>query len=435
MTTSQRTLDLDITGIAHGGTFIARHEGRVVFVPDAVPGERVRVRISDADERAGSRRFWRAETLEVLDASSHRRPHVWAEADVSRAPEDRVGGADLGHIALDHQRVLKRQVLQEALDKFAGARVVAPEVEAVGTGEGTGWRTRVSLHVDQEGRIGPYAARSHRVIDVTSLPLARPAVAEVAFALGAHEPGRVDLVEPGDGRVRVLPRPESGRNGRRRSAGRDGRRGRPDRSGGADDRSVRAERSGRAQPETVYEEAGGRRFRLDAGGFWQVHPDAADTLHRAVGEALGGRIDPDATHFDLYGGVGLFAATLGGQGATDIITVESDPRATGHARENLASFDAQAVTARVDRFLTGLPADTRAGAIVLDPPRAGAGRAVVESIHALRPEAVVYVACDPVALSRDLGSFRALGWEVESLRAFDLFPHSHHFEAVALLTR
>ncbi|HWU29464.1 MAG TPA: TRAM domain-containing protein, partial [Microbacterium sp.] len=85
MTSSQPTLDLDITGIAHGGTFIARHEGRVVFVPDAVPGERVRAQITDASKDS----FWRAETLEVLDASPHRRAHVWAEADVSRAPEDR----------------------------------------------------------------------------------------------------------------------------------------------------------------------------------------------------------------------------------------------------------------------------------------------------------------------------------------------------------
>ena len=415
MTAQASVLDLDITGIAHGGTFIARHEGRVVFVPDAIPGERVRARIVDpslrlADARsvqatgsgADTRRFWRAEALEVLEASPHRRAHVWAEADISRAPEDRVGGADLGHIALGEQRALKRRVLQEALDKFAGAGMTAPEVEAVDDSDGTAWRTRISLHVDDAGRIGPYAARSHRVIDVASLPLARAAVAEAAFGLRAQKPGRVDLVEPHDGRVRVLPRPEGARRG---STG------------------------------TVTERVGGRPFLVDAGGFWQVHPMAGETLHLAVGEALAGRIDADATHFDLYGGVGLFAATLGERGATDIVTVESDRRATAHAAENLAGFDAQAVTARVDRFLAGLPDGTRAGAVVLDPPRAGAGRGVVESIHGLNPEAVVYVACDPVALSRDLGTFRGLGWEVASLRAFDLFPHSHHFEAVALLTR
>ncbi|WP_309129052.1 TRAM domain-containing protein [Microbacterium sp.] len=393
-------LDLDITGIAHGGTFIARHEGRVVFVADAIPGERVRARISDA----GKASFWRAETLEVLEASPHRREHVWTEADVSRAPEDRVGGADLGHIALDEQRALKRRVLQEALDKFAGAGLDAPEVRAVDAGDGTGWRTRVSLHVDDDGRIGPFAARSHRVIDVASMPLARAAVAEAALALHGHRPGRVDLVEPGDGRVRVLPRPE-------------GRRER------------------RPRPEVVFERVGDREFALDAGGFWQVHPQAASTLHAAVGEALAGRVDPESTHFDLYGGVGLFASTLAEHGAIDLVTVESDRRATEHAARNLERFGAQAVTARVDRFLDRLPDDIRAGAVVLDPPRAGAGRGVVESIHALDPQAVVYVACDPVALARDLGTFRGLGWEVESLRAFDLFPHSHHFEAVALLAR
>jgi len=400
MTSSADLLDLDITGIAHGGTFIARHEGRVVFVADAIPGERVRARVTDASKKS----FLRAETIEVLDASPHRRPHVWAEADVSREPEDRVGGADLGHIAPGEQRMLKRRVLQEALDKFAGAGLEAPEVAAADAGDGTGWRTRVSLHVDDAGRIGPFAARSHRVIEVAGLPLARPAVAEAARSLRDQRPGRVDLVEPGDGRVRVLPRPES-------------------------------RRAPRPRPEVVFERVGEREFQLDAGGFWQVHPQAASTLHAAVGEALSGRVDPDATHFDLYGGVGLFASTLGERGATDLVTVESDRRATEHAARNLARFDAQAVTARVDRFLSGLPEGTRAGAVVLDPPRAGAGRGVVEAIHGLDPEAIVYVACDPVALARDLGTFRGLGWDVPSLRAFDLFPHSHHFEAVALLTR
>ncbi|SJN34743.1 23S rRNA (Uracil-5-)-methyltransferase RumA [Microbacterium esteraromaticum] len=404
MTASELLLDLDITGIAHGGTFIARHEGRVVFVADAIPRERVRARISDptAGEEGDSRSFWRAETIEVLHASPHRREHVWAEADISRAPENRVGGADLGHIALDEQRVLKRQVLQEALDKFAGAGLTAPDVEAVDDSDGTGWRTRISLHVDDDGRIGPFAARSHRVIEVASHPLARPAVSEQALLLRDQQPGRVDLVEPGDGRVRVLPRPEGSRRGK---------------------------------PETVFERIGGTKYRVDASGFWQVHPRAAAMLHSAVGDALEGRVDPDATHFDLYGGVGLFASTLGQRGATEIVTVESDRRATEHARANLAVYSAKAVTDRVDRFLARMPEGTRAGAVVLDPPRAGAGRRVVEAIHELKPEAVVYVACDPVALSRDLGTFQKLGWDVTSLRAFDLFPHSHHFEAVALLTR
>uniref|UniRef100_UPI0032E36CF0 TRAM domain-containing protein n=1 Tax=Microbacterium sp. UBA3486 TaxID=1946947 RepID=UPI0032E36CF0 len=175
-------LELDITGIAHGGTFIARHEGRVVFVSDAIPGERVRARLIAPQEGAdaSTRSFWRAETIEVLEASEHRRPHVWAEADVSRDPADRPGGADLGHIDIDHQRELKQRVLTEALERFAGSGLVAPEIESVESGDGLGWRTRVTLHVDDTGVAGPFAARSHRVVPVTSHPLARPAIAEAA---------------------------------------------------------------------------------------------------------------------------------------------------------------------------------------------------------------------------------------------------------------
>ncbi len=410
-------LELDVTGIAHGGTFIARHEGRVVFVADAVPGERVRARITvptphshrrsappGASRARGheAKSFWRAETVEVLKPSPHRRPHIWAEADISRDPDDRAGGADLGHIELDHQRTLKRQVLAEALDKFAGPGLEAPVVASVDETDGNGWRTRVSLHVDADGVIGPYAARSHRVIPVASYPLARPRIAAEALSLQNAKPGRIDLVESADGEVHVLRRPDRGK---------------------------------RPGPQAIVERVGDRVFRVDADGFWQVHPRAASALDTAVRSALEGRVDPDATHFDLYGGVGLLASSLSESGATDIVTVESSARATAHARENLAAVDATAVTARVDRYLAGLPDGTRAGTVVLDPPRSGAGRSVVEGVHALNPDAVVYVACDPVALARDLGTFRGLGWEVLSLQALDLFPHSHHFEVVALLTR
>jgi len=397
-TSAPALLDLDITGIAHGGTFIARHEGRVVFVADAIPGERVRARITD-DAKSS---FWRAETVEVLDASPHRRPHVWVEADVARDPDVRAGGADLGHIDLDHQRTLKRQVLAEALDKFAGPGIDAPVVAAVDDTDGTGWRTRISLHVDADGVVGPYAARSHRVIPVSSHPLARPLVAAEALSLRNAKPGRIDLVESSDGPVHVMRRPERGK---------------------------------RPAPHVLVERVGDRSFQVDADGFWQVHPRAASTLDAAVRAALHGRIDPAATHYDLYGGVGLLASAVAGAGAENIVTVESSARATAHARENLADIGATAVTARVDRYLASLPDGARAGTVVLDPPRAGAGREVVERVHALTPDAVVYVACDPVALARDLGTFRALGWGVDSLEAFDLFPHSHHFEAVAVLTR
>lgn len=404
-------LELDITGIAHGGTFVARHEGRVVFVSDAIPGERVRARLIDPqDEAAESRSFWRAETVEVLDASPHRRPHIWAEADVARDPAQRPGGADLGHIDLAHQRSLKKQVLSEAFERFAGGGLEVPEIEPVDSGDGTGWRTRVTLHVDDDGNVGPYAARSHRVIPVTSHPLARPAIAEAARRLRGAEPGRIDLIEPADGEVRVIRHEDGAKPAR----GRGGRR---------------------PEPEVIRELVGDRPFEVDVSGFWQVHPRAASVLDGAVYGILDGHVESDSVHYDLYGGVGLFAATLADLGAEKIVSVESSKRATQHAQANLAPLEISAVTARVDRFLQAVTDKHSTGAIVLDPPRAGAGRKVVEGVHALSPEAIAYVACDPVALARDLGTFRELGWQVKTLRAFDLFPHSHHFEVIALLTR
>lgn len=421
-------IDLDITGVAHGGVFVGRHEGRVVFVPDAIPGERVRVRLTDAepDAEADRRRFWRAEALEILDASSHRRVHVWRQADIDVSPEDRPGGADFGHIALDHQRSLKLQVVTEALQRIGGLDIpvsIAPAPDE--TPDGTRWRTRVSLHVDEDGRVGPFAARSHRVIEVADHPLATEAVERAALRLTSAKPGRIDLVQPSDGRVRVIPRPDA--------------------------RARRRPEHDAAAREVVLERVGGREFRVDAGGFWQVHRSAAQALSALVAARLdatadAASVDPDAWNLDLYGGVGLFAATLASLGGarTKVTSVESDPRATDHAGENLAEWvGARAETARVDRWLARTRAAASAydrdrlsrGVVVLDPPRSGAGRDVVRSVADLQPARVVYVACDPVALARDLATFREAGYETDRVDALDLFPNSHHVEAVAVLTR
>jgi tRNA/tmRNA/rRNA uracil-C5-methylase (TrmA/RlmC/RlmD family) len=151
--------------------------------------------------------------------------------------------------------------------------------------------------------------------------------------------------------------------------------------------------------------------------------------------------DPRARNLDLYGGVGLLAAALGDRfgGTIRITSVESDPRATEHAVQNLSDWlGARAVTARVERWIAGLAAsgERLGGAtVVLDPPRSGAGKDVVEALTALQPEQLVYVACDPVALARDVGLFAERGYELAMLRAFDLFPNTHHVEAVARLVR
>lgn len=398
-----KTVEIDVTNIAHGGIAVARHEGRVIFVSDAIPGERVQARISEDSKKS----FWRAETVSVLQPSEHRQAHVWSAASIDRAPEDRAGGAEFGHIELSHQRELKRQVLADSLKRMAGLESDVA-VEAIeGAEDGTGWRTRLRLHVSEDGVLGPYAARSHRVIPVNDVPLATPALAAITplterFTGSTH----VDIVAPSAGNAFVL-------------------------SGDSNSTT-------RPKSQRIVERVGEREFRLDVRGFWQVHHGAAQALTTAVQDAI------DETHFDaraanqdLYGGVGLLAAAVGDRfgNHTRITTVESDPLATDHAAENLAEWmGAQAITARVDRYLLQLKkagTSLKGATVVLDPPRAGAGKLVVDSLAELGATQLVYVACDPVALARDVALLRERGYELTRMRAYDLFPHTHHLETVA----
>ncbi len=424
-------ITLEITGIAHGGVCVARHEGRVVFVADAIPGETVRARVTEARRKS----FARASVIEVLEASADRRDHVWAEAALGRDPESRAGGAEFGHIALARQRSLKAEVLIDAMKRFGGVDLVALNglthdallaglVEAVpGDDEanGLGYRTRVRLHVDPEsGLVGPYAARSRQVIAVDSLPLASAGVVQIA-PLDEAMPGAatVDLIDPSADDARMLV----------------GMPGEKARTGAAD---------------VIGELVEDRGFLVRAGGFWQVHREAPTVLFTAVHDTVAaliaeGRFDATGGNLDLYGGVGLLAAAMAEAAGPNIkvTTVETDPAATDDAAENLSELvGALAVTARVDRHLADLLKASspvrdrlRRGTVVLDPPRSGAGGDVIAQLVSLAPANLIYVACDPVALARDTRSLREAGYELRSVRAFDIFPHTHHFESLAVFTR
>jgi tRNA/tmRNA/rRNA uracil-C5-methylase (TrmA/RlmC/RlmD family) len=185
-------------------------------------------------------------------------------------------------------------------------------------------------------------------------------------------------------------------------------------------------------PLVLHEHAAGRDWQVTGSGFWQVHPAAADTL---VGAVLTG-LDPAPGErvLDLYAGVGLFSAALADRvGPTGhVLAVEADEGAVADALANLADLPQVSVLGeRVERGLSGVD---RADLVVLDPPRTGARAEVVRAVVATTPRAVAYVACDPAALARDVATFAEHGYRLTSLRAFDLFPMTHHVECVAVLT-
>lgn len=416
--------EVEIGSVAHGGHCVARHEGRVLFVRHGLPGERAVVEVTDG---TATSRFLRADVVEVLTASPDR-----VKPPCPYAGPGRCGGCDWQHATPSAQRGLKAAVVEEQLRRLAGLELDV-EVEAVagpeGLPEGLGWRTRVQFAVDPAtGAAGLRRHRSHEVEAVDACAIAAPEVEElgierrdwsgVASVEAIASTGSLDravVVTPAesDGRMPIveLDRPVSVFR--------------------SDDKGRVKRVHGRAG---VREVAAGRTWRVSGNGFWQVHPAAAETLVEAVLDGLEPR--PGDVALDLYCGVGLFAGAIADRLADGdtVIGIESSREAIEDARHNLRETPgARFEVGKVDRVLTRPGFLRRADVVVLDPPRAGAGRTVVERIARLTPRRIAYVACDPAALARDLKYFAERGYRLRGLRAFDLFPNTHHIECVAVL--
>lgn len=364
--------------VAHGGHVVARvrpadaapdDRDVVVFVRHALPGERVVVEITEL-----SKSFLRGDAVEVLEASPDRVP-----APCPLAHPDGCGGCDFQHVALPAQRRLKADVVAEQLRRLAGTEldVVVEAVEPT-----LGWRTRMQYVGLPGGGRGLRKHRSHDVVPVEECLIAAPD-------------------------ARVSTGSSTGAGGRAPSS----------------------------SAEVVVERVLERDFKVAADGFWQVHPEAPRVLAETVLDMLQPRAGERA--LDLYAGVGLFSSFLAERvgRAGGVVSVEADRRASELAGENLAEFPQAAVRqGRVDQVLANGFGSTRGvDLVVLDPPREGAKKKVVDAIAALGPRAIAYVACDPAALARDVAWFRDAGYALGDLRAFDLFPMTHHVECVALL--
>jgi len=384
--------------MAHGGSGIGRLDGRVIFCPGVIPGDVVRAEITDDSKKS----LWRAQALSIVTPSPHRVPHMWPEADISRPVEERAGGADYGHIALPHQRELKTHILKDSLMRFGGISedallgVTVKGVPGDDEKNGLGWRTRVTLHADESGRLGPYAEKSHTVIPVKDLPLASDAI---------RSSGIVSTPFEGAHTVRALDTTGSG---------------------------VRLVIDEQA-PGDIVERVGQVEFHLSDQSFWQVHQSApallSDTVMRAIDPA---RLHADADNADLYSGVGLLGHAMAQVAGSEIslTAVESDERALSYVSRNLTGVaEVDPIAARVDRWISGKARDLAGekapwsrATIILDPPRSGAKAEVTTALASLGAGQIVYVACDPVALARDASALMKSGYTMVFLESWDLFP-------------
>jgi len=390
-------LTVDIEKIAHGGHFIARHESEngkkaVIFVRHAIPGEKAEIEITST-----SANFIRADVVEVISSSPDR-----VQAPCAFAHRDGCGGCDFQHISIARQRVLKSEVIKEQFERIAKLDI-SVEVEEVG--EPLHWRTRVTATTDNNGALGFYSSRSHRVIPVNECLITVPEIGIAGMSAQKLSPDvRVEIACSSEGERMVAEAPKDGDGKFRQNTG----------------------------PAFLHERVGDELLQVSQRSFWQGHKRAPQVLTEVVRDFA--QIQEGESVLDLYGGVGLFtSACLKDVGANGSIhLVEGSKDATADAKNNFASHsNVEISTGDVAKIITRI---NRADVVILDPPREGAGKDVVQEIARISPRSIVYVACDPAALARDTAYLHENGFGLEKIRAFDLFPMTHHIESVALFT-
>ena len=390
--------EVTVEKLVYGGDGLARLDGRVVFAPFVLPGERIRARAEQ--EKPG---LVRARMLEVLETVPDR---VAAPCPVF----GRCGGCHYQHAPYDYQLAAKRSILVEELRRLG--KIAAPAEIAVVAGEPFGYRNRVQLAVE-ETRIGYREARSHKLIAVNECPVSSPKINDAIAALNrmAHDPRWPRFVRAievfADERQVQINVLETDRPVARRFFD-----------------WCATEIEGVVEGALDYES----RFRVSSNSFFQVNRFLLDQLvDAALADAAGD------TAADLYAGVGLLSIPLARR-FREVTAVESG---AGAVRD--LQFNAQragltnlcALPQSAEEHLARL--EKAPDLVVLDPPRAGLGKAVVKRLGELKPRQVVIVACDPATLARDLAGLLAAGYKLDRMAMVDLFPQTYHLETVVAL--
>jgi tRNA/tmRNA/rRNA uracil-C5-methylase (TrmA/RlmC/RlmD family) len=383
-------IQVTIEKVAHGGHFIARHNGAVIFVRHAIPGEVCTVELTSIGKS-----FNRADVVSVQTPSDFR---VITPCKFSRP--DGCGGCDFQHISEEYQRTLKSLVITEQFARIAKMDI---EIDVEKVSETAKWRTRAIATTDSNGKLGFYKSRSNTVIPVTDCLICVDEIGISELSQKALKP---------DYRVEVS-------------------------SSNTGERTIALARTGAKEkaritqgPTVLHERVLNQVLEVSHESFWQSHKMAPEVLTKAVLDF--GNFRQGEHVLDLYGGVGLFTAAIleviGESGHVDLI--EGSKSATSDASRNFATHsNVKVITGDVAKHL---PRISNADVIVLDPPREGAGKEVVAQIARMRPRAIIYVACDPAALARDSAYLADHSFSLINIRAFDLFPMTHHIECVAL---
>jgi tRNA/tmRNA/rRNA uracil-C5-methylase (TrmA/RlmC/RlmD family) len=380
-------IEVQIGPVAHGGHFVARYNGQVIFVRHGITDELAKIKITSVSSKIAH-----ADVIEVTKPSEHRvsPPCKYAGS---------CGGCDFQHIDINAQREYKSAIVKEQFLRIAKMDLdilgFDLKIQALEPTNGLHWRTRMDFAVSPQGGIGFFGARSNEVVEIKDCLIAdeRMNVTELSGRSWKSD-ARVEVAVSSTNEISVM------RSGRSISG-----------------------------PTQIVEQVGGNSFKISPVSFWQSHKAAPVELTKAVLALLGVKNGDNVC--DLYSGVGLFAAAIlkevGDRGFVTLI--ESDKTAVIDARKIF--LNKENVKILQGLVAQQLPIVKRADLILLDPPRTGAGEIVIQQMVKFRPRKIVYVACDPAALARDAKTLDESGYKLDHIQAFDLFPMTQHIECVA----
>jgi 23S rRNA (uracil1939-C5)-methyltransferase len=411
----------------YGGAFLARDEGKAVFVPLTLPGERARVRITD--EKRG---YATAEVEELITTA----PQRVAPGCPHFGP---CGGCQYQHADYSTQLQIKRDVLRETLVRGG---VPVPAEIVILAGDPWGYRNRIRLAFDRDGNPGYRGRRSHSVVPIGDCPIAAPLLVRAALAAGevarrfapALRPVELALFCDAKETALLLTVLTAGFTEVRFDEFAEALRAIVPELAGAElvleSQTSRPPRTiAQWGAESLVYSAASVDYRVDHGAFFQVNRWLVDDLVERVTSALSGRLA-----WDLFAGVGLFARRLANS-FERVVAIEAAPAATDALTANLAGTASAAIRASTLEFLRSNSRGERPDLVVVDPPRTGLGPEITALLRQIAAPSLVYVSCDPATLARDLRALLADGYAIESMTLADLFPQTFHLETVARLRR
>lgn len=412
---NEETYEIDLLTHAYGGDAMGRlPDGRAVFVPGGLPGERARIRLVEQ-----KRSFARGALVEVLHPSPDRVtspcPHAAA-----------CGGCHYQHMRYPAQLQAKTSILRDQLQRIAG--IAAPPVEPMlPSPREWHYRNTMQFHLDPQGRLGFQEQGSHAVVPAVDCMLCEPAIAEILPALDFEGSSGLERLHvragAGDEILLILesndPVPPEFSVELPLSAVFIG-------PGGFEENAPLV----LAGDDHLVMEAAGRTFTVSAGSFFQVNTSQAENMLRCLLERL--PLSGEVDMLEVYAGVGLFSAFLAPRVA-QLAAVEASASSVNDFAANLDEFDNVALYAGLAEEL--LPVlDLRPGVVLVDPPRTGLALPVLDALVRMAPPTLAYVSCDPATLARDAKRLLAAGYTLQSVQPFDMFPQTYHIESISFFT-